>query len=131
MSEHSVQFLDTHAPLAQNQNIISPEEHKRYKTKRGLRNEDGTGVLIGLTEIGDVHGYIIDELEKIPVEGRLTYRGVDVSDIVDGFQKDGRFGYEEVAYLLLFGELPSETQLSDFRAVLGAGAHCRMDSPKI
>ncbi|NBF40594.1 MAG: citrate synthase [Spirochaetes bacterium] len=121
MSEHSVQFLDTHAPLAQNQNIISPEEHKRYKTKRGLRNEDGTGVLIGLTEIGDVHGYIIDELEKIPVEGRLTYRGVDVSDIVDGFQQDGRFGFEEVAYLLLFGELPSETELSDFRAVLGAG----------
>ncbi|NBB91473.1 MAG: citrate synthase [Spirochaetes bacterium] len=119
MSDHSVQFLDTHAPLAENQNIISPEEYKRYKTKRGLRNEDGTGVLIGLTEIGDVHGYIIDELERIPVEGRLSYRGVDVSEIVDGFQKDGRFGFEEVVYLLLFGELPGETELSDFRSVLG------------
>ncbi len=119
MSDHSVQFLDTHAPLAENQNIISPEEYKRYKTKRGLRNEDGTGVLIGLTEIGDVHGYIIDELERIPVEGRLSYRGVDVSEIVDGFQKDGRFGFEEVAYLLLFGELPGESELSDFRSVLG------------
>ncbi|MFP4374687.1 MAG: citrate/2-methylcitrate synthase [Spirochaetaceae bacterium] len=118
MSEHTVQFFDTHAPPARRQNTIGVEEHKRYRTKRGLRNEDGTGVLIGLTEIGDVHGYIIDELEKIPVEGRLTYRGIDVFDIVEGFQTDGRFGYEEVAYLLLFGDLPSESELSDFRSVL-------------
>ena len=119
MSEKAARFLDTHAPLAQKQSIISPEEHKRYKTKRGLRNEDGTGVLIGLTEIGDVHGYILDELEKIPVEGRLTYRGINVADIVEGFQRDGRFGYEEAVYLLLFGELPNESELSDFRQVLG------------
>ena len=119
MSDTATEFLDTHAPLAQKQSIISPEEHKRYKTKRGLRNEDGTGVLIGLTEIGDVHGYIIDEQEKIPVEGRLTYRGVNVSDIVDGFVRDGRLGYEETAYLLLFGDLPTETQLEDFKTVLG------------
>lgn len=119
MSETSTQFLDTHAPLAHKQSIISPEEHKRYKTKRGLRNEDGTGVLIGLTEIGDVHGYIIDEQEKIPVEGRLTYRGINVSDIVDGFQRDERLGYEETAYLLLFGDLPIETELEDFKMVLG------------
>jgi citrate synthase len=119
MSEKAIQFLDTHAPLAQKQSIISPEEHKRFKTKRGLRNEDGTGVLIGLTEIGDVHGYIIDEQEKIPVEGRLTYRGINVSDIVEGFQRDGRFGYEEVVYLLLFGQLPNERELADFHEVLG------------
>jgi citrate synthase len=119
MTERANHFLDTHAPLAQKQSIITPDQHKRYKTKRGLRNEDGTGVLIGLTEIGDVHGYIIDELEKIPVEGRLTYRGINVADIVEGFQRDRRFGYEEVVYLLLFGDLPNESELEDFRRVLG------------
>ncbi|MFP3959586.1 MAG: citrate synthase [Spirochaetaceae bacterium] len=118
MSEHKDEFLDVHAPLAQKQSVISPEEHKRYKTKRGLRNEDGTGVLIGLTEIGDVHGYIIDEQEKVPVEGRLTYRGIDVADIVAGFQADERFGFEEVVYLLLFGNLPTESELADFKQVL-------------
>lgn len=119
MSDTASQFFDTHAPLAQKQSIISPEEHKRYKTKRGLRNEDGTGVLIGLTEIGDVHGYIIDEQEKIPVEGRLTYRGINVADIVEGFQNDGRFGFEEVVYLLLFGQLPASGELGAFQSVLG------------
>jgi len=112
-------FLDRHAPFAEAQNVINPELHKKYNTKRGLRNEDGTGVLIGLTEIGDVHGYIIEEQEKIPVPGRLFYRGINVNDIVAGFQKDGRFGFEEVTYLLLFGKLPTSDELAEFRDVLG------------
>ena len=113
-------FLDVHSPMAERHNHINPELHKRYNTKRGLRNEDGTGVLIGLTEIGEVHGYIIDDQERVPSKGRLSYRGINVEEIVKGFQADGRFGFEEVAYLLLFGELPSRQTLSDFQALLGA-----------
>ncbi len=113
-------FLETHAPLAERQNTINPELHKKYNTKRGLRNEDGTGVLIGLTEIGEVHGYVVDEGEKTPVEGRLSYRGMDVDALVRGFQNDGRFGFEETVYLLLFGDLPTRDQLDTFVALLGS-----------
>ena len=98
---------------------IDPDFYSRYNVKRGLRNSDGTGVLVGLTEIGEVHGYIIDEGEKKPDYGRLGYRGIDVEDIVSGFQKEGRFGFEEVCYLLLFGELPNEKSLGTFNSVMG------------
>ncbi|MFW5842748.1 MAG: citrate/2-methylcitrate synthase [Spirochaetota bacterium] len=112
-------FLDSHASMAESYSYIDPELHKKYNTKRGLRNEDGTGVLIGLTEIGEVHGYVIDDVEKVPTDGRLFYRGLDVYDIVRGFQADQRFGFEEVVYLLLFGHLPSMAQLEEFKEVLG------------
>jgi len=65
---------------------IDPELYTRYNVKRGLRNADGSGVLVGLTGIGDVHGYIVDEGEASPVEGRLRYRGIDVKDLCAGFQ---------------------------------------------
>jgi len=74
--------------------------------------------LVGLTEIGDVHGYIIDENEKVPAHGRLSYRGIDVDTIVKGFQKEKRFGFEEICYLLLFGELPSKEELGQFQDLL-------------
>jgi citrate synthase len=74
---------------------------------------------VGLTEIGDVHGYILDEGERVPDEGRLLYRGIDIRDIVNGFQKEGRSGFEEICYLLLFGELPDQQTLSDFNELLG------------
>ncbi len=90
--------------------IISRKLYDEYNVKRGLRNENGTGVLVGLTRIGDVHGYILDEGEKISVEGRLRYRGVSVQDLTQGFQKDKRYGFEEVCYFLLFGELPNKSQ---------------------
>ncbi|HKJ85113.1 MAG TPA: citrate/2-methylcitrate synthase, partial [Spirochaetia bacterium] len=99
--------------------VIGPQEYLKYNCKRGLRNEDGTGVLVGLTEIGEVHGYIIDEGERIPAPGRLSYRGYDVSEITRGFQAEQRFGFEEVVYLLLFGTLPTESELSEFRSLLG------------
>lgn len=105
--------------LMQKDNHIEPELYTKYNVKRGLRNSDGTGVLVGLTEIGDVHSYIIDEGEKIPVEGRLKYRGVDVYDLVRGFSTDKRFGFEECCYLLLFGELPDKNQLDSFINMLG------------
>ncbi len=106
------------AETAFRNNQIPPEAYGRWEVKRGLRNEDGTGVLVGLTEIGTAHGYILDEGERIPDHGRLSYRGIDVLDIVKGIQTEGRRGFEEVIYLLLFGELPSRTRLEEFTRLL-------------
>ncbi|MDR1507086.1 MAG: citrate/2-methylcitrate synthase [Treponema sp.] len=100
-------------------NNIDLELFDRFNVKRGLRNSDGTGVLVGLTRIGDVHGYIIDEGEKIPVDGKLYYRGIDVEDIVKNAAGENRFGFEEAVYLLLFGNLPNSGQLEDFSALMG------------
>ncbi|MCM1566447.1 MAG: citrate/2-methylcitrate synthase [Candidatus Dehalobacter alkaniphilus] len=99
---------------------INPELYSKYQVMRGLRDIEGKGVLVGLTEIGEVHSYIIDEGEKIPVPGRLTYRGIDINDIVDGFIKDERYGFEETSYLLLFGHLPNAKELKDFEQMLSA-----------
>ena len=117
-SEFETQYLTDLAEIAVRANCIEPELYKTYNVMRGLRKADSTGVLVGLTNIGDVHGYIIDEGEKVPVPGRLRYRGIDVEEIVEGFQRDGRFGYNEVAYLLLFGKLPSAGQIKLFRGML-------------
>ena len=99
---------------------IDPTLYEKYSVKRGLRNDDGTGVLVGLTEVGDVHSYIMEEGDRIPVEGRLFYRGMSVEDIVAGFYDKKRFGVEETTYLLLFGELPTAEQLAELEAVLAA-----------
>jgi citrate synthase len=104
--------------MAEKNNKINPELYAKYQVKRGLRDLDGKGVLVGLTEIGEVHSYIVDEGEMIPVPGRLTYRGIDIQDIVNGFMRDKRFGFEEVTYLLLFGHLPAENELKDFQYIL-------------
>jgi citrate synthase len=104
---------------AEKMNRIPLELYQKYSVKRGLRNEDGTGVLVGLTEIGDVHGYIIDEGEIVPVDGRLEYRGINILDITRGFQAEKRHGFEEVCYLLLFGTLPNQQQLEQFTLLLG------------
>lgn len=101
-------------------NRFPPDVYCRYNVKRGLRNEDGSGVLVGLTEIGEVHAYVFDEGEKVPVEGRLLYRGIDIYDLVNGFLSEGRFGFEECAYLLLFGNLPTKDELDRFVRVLGS-----------
>jgi len=103
-----------------NGNTFKQGIHDKYDVKRGLRNKNGTGVLVGLTEIGEVHAYVMDENEKIPVEGKLRYRGIDVFDLVKGAQDDDRFGFEECCYLLLFGHLPSKSELQDFQNIIGA-----------
>ena len=90
--------------------------YDHFNVKRGLRNADGTGVVAGITSISNVHGYLTDEGVKIPDEGRLTIRGYDIKDLVDGAVAEGRPGYEEVAYLLLTGDLPTTSQLESFRA---------------
>jgi citrate synthase len=97
---------------------INHDLYGKYNVKRGLRNADGTGVLVGLTNVGDVHGYIMDEGEKTPVEGKLYYRGIDVEEIIKNAAKEGRLAFEEAAYLLMLGRLPSKTQLAHFEKLL-------------
>ena len=101
---------------------IDPSVYERYGVKRGLRNADGTGVMAGITQIGNVRGYYIEDGEKVPMDGQLIYRGINVQDLIGGFMTEGRFGYEETAYLLLFGTRPTQAQLSGFRDLL---AHFR------
>jgi citrate synthase len=98
---------------------IDSSLYSRFNVKRGLRNADGTGVLVGLTRIGDVHGYLMDEGEKVPVEGKLYYRGIDVEHITAAAAAAGRFSFEETVYLLVFGVLPSQEQLEKFCTLMG------------
>ncbi|MBQ8780270.1 MAG: citrate synthase [Oscillospiraceae bacterium] len=99
-------------------NKITPDLYDKYQVKRGLRNSDGTGVLAGITNICNVHGYIVNEGEREPMEGELIYRGYSINDIVENTTEKGRFGFEETAYLLLFGQLPTKGQLSKFTDLL-------------
>ncbi len=102
----------------QNSNI-DPDLYTKYDVKRGLRDLNGKGVLTGLTEISDVCAFKeLENGERIPIDGNLYYRGYNVEDIVDGFIKDDRFGFEEVTYLLLFGQLPDEQQLEEFKSLI-------------
>lgn len=99
-------------------NYIEPENFSRFGVKRGLRNADGTGVMAGVTNVCSVEGYYIDDGEKLPKEGHLIYRGVEMSDLVNACIKENRFGFEEVAWLLIFGNLPTEKELKTFRDIL-------------
>lgn len=101
-------------------NKIPKHYFSDYNVKSGLRNADGTGVLAGLTAIGEVHGYIMDEGNKTPVPGKLRYRGINVEEIVSACMKENRFGFEETAYLLLFGFLPTKNSLDKFSNLLAA-----------
>ncbi|MBQ9531112.1 MAG: citrate synthase [Eubacterium sp.] len=104
-------------------NTVKPMDFERYEVKRGLRNSDGTGVMAGLTRICSVEGYYILDGEVVPKEGKLSYRGYDIKDIVESCIADNRYGFEEVAWLLLFGSLPTEEQLESLRELLG---ECRV-----
>lgn len=100
-------------------NQINPELYGKYDVKRGLRDINGKGVLAGLTEISEVRSSVLKDGVSVPCDGELFYRGINVKDIIDGFVKDKRFGFEEIVYLLLYGELPSKQQLDDFSKLLG------------
>ncbi|MDU1889236.1 MAG: citrate synthase [Dysgonomonas sp.] len=108
---------------------IENDLFQSYNVKRGLRNEDHTGVVVGLTKVGDVVGYDRDENgNTYPIPGRLMYRGVSLEDIVRGAQKENRLGFEEVVYLILSGNLPNKSELDEFSELLS----CMMDlNPKI
>ena len=106
------------ARMSEQADIIDTELFTKYEVKRGLRDLNGKGVLAGLTNISDVRATQIVNGVEVPAHGRLFYRGYDVKDLVEGFTKDGRFGFEEITYLLLFSKLPTEKELADFKALL-------------
>ncbi len=101
---------------------ISQSAFTNSNVKRGLRNSDGSGVVAGVTNLGLVHGYVLYEGEKRPDEGKLFYRGYDVEQLVDGYVLENRYGFEECAFLLLFGFLPSEKQLAEFNELTSSYA---------
>lgn len=99
---------------------IDPCYYTTCDIKRGLRNADGTGVVVGVTNISNVHGYVVSEGDKVPDRGRLSYRGYSISDLVDHAVAENRFGFEETAYLLMAGELPTAEQLKTFNDLIAA-----------
>ena len=106
------------ANIATEKARIDPTMYTRYNVKRGLRNNDGTGVLVGLTEVGEVMSYIVDDAERVPVEGKLFYQGYEVFDLVKGFYENNRYGYEEISYLLLTGDLPTKEESEKYCEML-------------
>ncbi len=102
---------------------IPPKAFEHHRVKRGLREVDGTGVNAGVTNIGNAHGYIIYEGERVADEGKLFYRGYDMSELVDGYAREDRYGFEECIYLLLFGKLPTKEELQDFFDLLASKRH--------
>jgi citrate synthase len=125
MKKLAEEFIDRYTTVL-DKSRIGAELYSKYNVKRGLRNANGTGVLVGLTEIGNVHGYIQDDEEKIPSPGKLSYRGIDLSDLVHGCQAEKRFGFEETVFLLLFGYLPNRDEMDTFNNILG---QCRKLPP--
>jgi len=111
-------FITEHAKTIEISNVIPQDLYEQNNVKRGLRNSNGTGVLVGITHVGNVVGYEKLNDVKIPVHGQLYYRGISIFDLVDGFQKDHRLGFEETTYLLLFGHLPNPKQLKEFMDIL-------------
>ena len=107
--------------ICRNNDYIPAELFEEYGVKRGLRDKDGNGVLSGLTNISRIDAFKFEDGKKLPCEGKLWYRGYDVIDLINGFEGK-RYGFEEIAYLLLLGELPGKEQLQDFKDVL---ARCR------
>ncbi len=105
--ENDIELYD----LFEQVNTIDPSWYDKYDVKRGLRNKNGSGVVAGVTKVSNVHGYLESEGDKIPTDGCLTYRGYDVYDLVGGLETSRRFNFEEIAYLLLMGHLPTQSQL--------------------
>ena len=106
------------AKMCVDTSLINPELYTKYEVKRGLRDISGKGVLAGLTDISEIRSYTIIDSDMIPCEGKLFYRGIDIEEIVKGFIKENRFGFEEVTYLLLFGNLPNQQELTNFTELL-------------
>ena len=113
-------YIKRMAGIANGNNFITPEMYKEHKVYRGLRDEYGNGVVTGLTEISDIISKkTLPDGTSVPAEGVLRYRGINIRDLVAGFMKEGRFGFEEAAYLLLFSRLPNKSELAEFNKELG------------
>lgn len=106
------------AELCKKNGTIDPELYVKYEVKRGLRDINGKGVLTGLTDVSKIQSYTTVDCEMVPCEGKLFYQGVDIEDIVDGFIKENRLGYEETLYLLIFGQLPTRSELKQLTDLL-------------
>ncbi len=117
-SERAREFLHTLCADYKIHNSLTIEARSNSLIKRGLRNDDGTGVMVGCTKIGNVMGYHIVDGEREPMEGRLIYRGYDLADLVEAYVREQRFGFTEVAYLLLFGHLPDTERYIKFATLL-------------
>ncbi len=102
---------------------IDYKKYSKIDVKRGLRNIDGSGVLAGLTKVCEIHGYMVSEGEKIPDEGKLSFRGYDINDLVSVCGEDGRFSYEEVSFLLLMGHLPNIKEFEDFKKYIASESY--------
>lgn len=118
ISEDFSHFLQSKSSHLEEVNKIDRATYDRYDVKRGLRNKDGTGVIAGITNIGNVIGYEMRDGIKTPIPGKLIYRGYEITDLVNGFLSDHRPGFEETTYLLLFGELPTNDELNEFQNIL-------------
>ena len=118
--------LEEWSKVIEQTNTIDPKLYPEHNIKRGLRNENGTGVLVGITRVGSVIGYRKENDKKIPIEGELYYRGYNLFDLVHGFQNEKRLGFEETVYLLLFGKCPNQDELKEFTLALEE----RRDLPK-
>lgn len=119
MNKKEKDFVKTMSTHLEQNNMIANEFYQKFDVKRGLRNANGTGVVVGLTKVGEVCGYKTENGEKVAIPGQLFYRGIDVEDIVNNITEENRFGYEETSYLLLFGELPNKKQLDEYKTALG------------
>ena len=108
------------AKLCEEKDIIDPSLYTQYEVKRGLRDLDGKGVLTGLTEISTINSSKVINGVSTPIEGELYYRGINIYDLVHGFTSENRFGFEETVYLLLFGDLPTSEELTNFNQLLGS-----------
>ena len=108
------------ADICMKNSRIEPELYNVYHVKRGLRDLDGKGVVTGLTEISTIISSKMENGEEVSCDGELYYRGININDIVGGFEKDGRFGFEETVYLLLFGNLPTAEELEEFNHILAS-----------
>lgn len=120
ISEAMAFEIDKLAKKCEEKFKIDQSLYSKYEVKRGLRDISGKGVLTGLTEISEIRSYMIVDSDMIPCEGKLYYQGVDVEELVEGFVKEGRFGYEETVYLLLFGKLPTKEELESLNEMLAS-----------
>ena len=117
--EQLEQYMEQYGNICVENNNIDATLYAEFGVKRGLRDMNGEGVLTGLTNISLIKSQDVIDGKRVPCDGRLLYRGYDVIDLVRGFENTGSFGFEEVAYLLLFGNLPKKSELEDFKEKLG------------
>ena len=112
-------YLNDYVQLCRKADQLDPALFDKYEVQRGLRDKNGNGVVTGLTNISRIESFQMIDGVKTPCEGKLWYRGYDCIELVEGF-RNKRFGFEEIAYLLLFGDLPGEQQLKEFQDILAA-----------